>query len=202
MCTSGRFLCSIGWIVLVGVSLGAEITIFGTFINSWPLRVAHIMLFLLSGISYYRAITCDAGPVRIHKMPMPQLSENLSKICTKCDRWKPPRAHHCRTCRKCVFRMDHHCVWINNCVASHNQKYFILFNLYTLLISLFTLTCQIYAFTNWPKNNFHRTILQTILIKIFGIITILLSVFFSLFTGFFLYDQLASIVFNSTSVEQ
>jgi hypothetical protein len=70
------------------------------------------------------------------------------RFCHKCDAWKPPRAHHCRSCDRCVLRMDHHCTpsfsvslsfhtalnvvsfsgpWIGNCVGHKNHKAFLLF---------------------------------------------------------------------------
>lgn len=55
------------------------------------------------------------------------------EICLKCDSKRPPRAHHCKSCDKCILKMDHHCPWIANCVGLKNQKYFYLFLFYSIL---------------------------------------------------------------------
>ncbi|XP_020258910.1 probable protein S-acyltransferase 16 [Asparagus officinalis] len=55
------------------------------------------------------------------------------RYCQKCSHYKPPRAHHCRVCKRCVLRMDHHCVWINNCVGHANYKVFLVFVLYVVI---------------------------------------------------------------------
>lgn len=46
-------------------------------------------------------------------------------LCTKCNRYRPPRAHHCTVCDRCVLRFDHHCPWIGNCVGLYNVRYFV-----------------------------------------------------------------------------
>ena len=54
-------------------------------------------------------------------------------LCNKCETYRPPRAHHCRICARCVMKMDHHCPWIGNCVGQENQRSFIQFLLYLML---------------------------------------------------------------------
>jgi len=49
-----------------------------------------------------------------------------ARVCSKCGGApKPPRAHHCRTCGRCVARMDHHCRWANNCVGAGTARAFV-----------------------------------------------------------------------------
>ncbi|XP_061997470.1 probable protein S-acyltransferase 15 [Rosa rugosa] len=63
-----------------------------------------------------------------------------SRCCDKCSTYKPPRAHHCRVCRRCVLRMDHHCLWVNNCVGYWNYKAFFTLVLYATIGSLYSTT--------------------------------------------------------------
>lgn len=48
-------------------------------------------------------------------------------FCNHCQNGKPPRCHHCSVCQRCVLKMDHHCVWVVNCVGARNYKFFLLF---------------------------------------------------------------------------
>lgn len=52
------------------------------------------------------------------------------RFCKWCDKYKPDRCHHCRVCRSCILRMDHHCPWIANCVGFRNHKFFFLLVFY------------------------------------------------------------------------
>lgn len=52
---------------------------------------------------------------------------------------KPDRTYHCKRCRKCIRRYDHHCVYVGNCIGVANYKIFL--NMLSYLICvLFTLT--------------------------------------------------------------
>lgn len=46
---------------------------------------------------------------------------------------------HCGTCGFCIPRMDHHCVWLDNCVGQHNHARFLGF------VTLHVLCCAIYV---------------------------------------------------------
>lgn len=67
-------------------------------------------------------------------------------FCAKCNRHRPPRAHHCAICERCVLRYDHHCPWVGNCIGLYNMRYFLQYLLYLTLtaasiglLSLFSL---------------------------------------------------------------
>ncbi|OEH77926.1 dhhc zinc finger domain-containing protein [Cyclospora cayetanensis] len=68
--------------------------------------------------------------------------DELKQICVTCTIVKPTRVHHCAECAHCLLRQDHHCVWVDNCVAAGNMRQFCCF---LLCLSLSIL--QIYVLT-------------------------------------------------------
>lgn len=52
------------------------------------------------------------------------LPRSTARMCGICNAPKPPRAHHCSACQRCFLKMDHHCVWLDNCVGYGNYKFF------------------------------------------------------------------------------
>jgi hypothetical protein len=52
------------------------------------------------------------------------------KQCEKCSHIKVPRVSHCSTCGKCIYKLDHHCIWTQTCIGYTNQRPFYLFTLY------------------------------------------------------------------------
>lgn len=59
--------------------------------------------------------------------------------CRTCEIIRPPRASHCRECDQCVLRFDHHCPFVNNCIAQRNYTFFVGFLCSILCSAIFGL---------------------------------------------------------------
>ncbi|BFZ13732.1 hypothetical protein BsWGS_16771 [Bradybaena similaris] len=168
--------------------------------------IFNTIVFLLI-VSHLKAVLSDPGIV-----PIPQTSMDFSDIhsdtsklktndgwtvCMKCETYRPPRAHHCRVCRRCVRRMDHHCPWINNCVGEYNQRFFIQFLFYVGLASVFAITLVIVSLLTQPqvKKEYRHT-------RLFHcVILVIESILFGLFVIAIGCDQMSAIFNDETAVE-
>ena len=95
----------------------------------------------MSLTSHSRAQFSNPGavPLLLPRKVLPEKQPKVGpRVCPKCSTLKPPTSHHCRTCMRCVVKMDHHCPWVNNCVAIFNQKYFLLFLFWTALCCFYS----------------------------------------------------------------
>ncbi|XP_072049201.1 palmitoyltransferase ZDHHC3-like [Amphiura filiformis] len=170
-----------------------------------------IVLLLIT--AHVRAVTSDPGIV-----PLPSNAIDFSDVrsgqapkkvmdkeggswtvCQKCEAYRPPRAHHCRICRRCVRKMDHHCPWINNCVGEFNQKYFLQFLFYVGCAAVYALVLIIVSWTHDcpPCNNEklkNSRIAHTIVL-------VVVSILFGLFICAIGCDQLQAIFEDETAIE-
>lgn len=143
----------------------------------------------------------DSDEITIQKKK--EMEESVP-FCKKCNVYKIKRSHHCSTCNKCIMKMDHHCTWINNCVGLYNQKHFILYNFYSMLMCI---NCGIVVFYKIlmcvPREI--KTKISGCIWSPFDIFNIILSSLCSLTFGLFVFvmliDQYWAIKTNTTGVE-
>ena len=83
--------------------------------------------------SHIKASNIDPGFVAKTYSTQLDVSERLFK---KCGAGKTELVHHCSSCDRCVFLMDHHCWWTNNCVGYNSFKSFYLFSIYVMLLTI------------------------------------------------------------------
>jgi palmitoyltransferase len=57
---------------------------------------------------------------------------------------KPERTHHCSICKVCILKFDHHCPWLNQCVGTGNERYFVLFMVWL------SIGCFVVMGSGWP----------------------------------------------------
>ncbi|KAJ2661164.1 palmitoyltransferase swf1 [Coemansia sp. RSA 1200] len=84
--------------------------------------------------SYTAACAADPGVVTpanedsaVDAFPYDRLLYFPNKACRTCHTRKPARSKHCSVCGCCVQMLDHHCIWLNNCVGLRNVRWFLTF---------------------------------------------------------------------------
>jgi len=122
-------------------------------------------------------------------------------ICTRCEMYRPPRAHHCRICKHCIRKMDHHCPWINNCVGERNQKYFIQFLLYVGLLSVYAVSLVAWSWFNASEEGRKDIRIRQSRI-LHSVLLVMESFLFGMFVIAIACDQLEAIFSDETLVEQ
>jgi palmitoyltransferase len=170
------------------------------------LAVMHLYPLGMAFVAHIATMLTDAGYIPKGECVPPSGAAPGARLksCAKCDGWKPPRAHHCRVCNRCVFRMDHHCPWVNNCVGFGNQKLFILFMCYVAIAAVSTICIHIAGFYNWYAVRNMQSPAggeSPVLAISLCVVVVLMCAGFLCFVFPFLSDQHEAIVQNSTLVE-
>jgi len=141
-------MCCVGF--TYGLIFFADYAVVFALLLPWSGFSAHFFLHtfafltvsMLAVTSHMRTMLTDPGAVPVGYSPDQLLHEEKGEslpMCSRCNGFKPPRAHHCSQCDRCVMKMDHHCPWVNNCVGANNQKHFVLFVGYTGLMCSYAL---------------------------------------------------------------
>ncbi|XVF52704.1 hypothetical protein PTKIN_Ptkin05aG0039900 [Pterospermum kingtungense] len=140
---------------------------------------------------------------------IPELGSNQSAVpgdsmnqdirfCHKCNQFKPPRAHHCSVCKRCILKMDHHCVWVVNCVGALNYKYFLLFLFYTFLETMLVSLSLLRVFMEFFNDG---EIVETPGTLAATFITFVLNIAFVLSILGFLIMHISLVGANTTTIE-
>ncbi|KAL6611293.1 hypothetical protein ACP70R_039221 [Stipagrostis hirtigluma subsp. patula] len=173
------------------------------------LAVFHLLLAMILWC-YLMVVFTDPGGVPENWRPGAEdsgypassaLEEQASppRYCSRCQNGKPPRCHHCSVCDRCVLKMDHHCVWVVNCVGARNYKYFLLFLVYTFLEMVLDALVLLPNFIEFFQDESRRSSSPGDIAILF--LAFVLNVAFALSLLIFIGMHISLVTSNTTSIE-
>lgn len=134
-----------------------------------------------------------------HPLSISEEQGHAPRYCSRCQNGKPPRCHHCSVCDRCVLKMDHHCVWVVNCVGARNYKYFLLFLVYTFFETLLDIFVLLPSFITFFQDDSGRSNSASDIAILF--LAFVLNLVFVLSLLCFLCIHTSLVVSNTTSIE-
>ncbi len=136
-----------------------------------------------------------------------------SLFCNKCNGPRPERAHHCKVCKMCVLKMDHHCIWVANCVGLKNQKYFYQFLFYSVVGDCIAFLCLLYKIVfsnslilpNMDSKKKYSSVLEVIYdfrMPLLNLVSMVFAFAMTMAIGLLFGTQTKCIVYNTTTIEE
>ena len=168
---------------------------------------AKLMWFLLKGDP--GLIKQDDLPVKAFNKPL-DVTDIPSGRCTEIDFCpyteviRPRVSKFCRICEHVVILMDHHCLFLNNCIARNNHREFVLMLFVTMVmqLSFFKAVCN-YLYVTEPllfdKQNWLEIVEHLMKSEawLFGLCLVCLMAFITELT--LIIPQLRNILYGDTS---
>jgi len=147
------------------------------------------------------------GNTKNHPLDVPLTLGDRLQLCGRCNSLKPPRAHHCSSCGRCVLWMDHHCPWTNTCIGHSNLQPFFLFVHYVPVACLHSLLIQSEVPASIAMMLFrhqHRRFWKNIrrVHTIISLVFWLAALVITLLVGSLAWDMHWSVSANTTMVEE
>ncbi len=109
-----------------------------------PDRILGLMVVFFPYFFLYKAVYADPGYITpsnnadaLMLYPYDWINFYPGNSCRTCHLAKPARSKHCSICKRCISRLDHHCIFINNCVGYGNYHWFLLLLLSTGILTTY-----------------------------------------------------------------
>mgnify|MGYP001035716856 CR=1 FL=1 len=110
----------LGWVLVIFAALSFY-TCFTPFLQIELIVGFSLIYTSLLTASIWTSVKCSRCELSV---AIEERQDGL-KRCEICNKFVPLNSKHCMKCEKCIEDFDHHCKWLNNCIAKRNYKFFI-----------------------------------------------------------------------------